>query len=93
MNKTTYIDKVREKLKQKIHVNNRLLDLYTLLVLTLGTETTLEDVHDAWAIDKNFTFHDHKSIVPFKELSREVQDLDGKYVKAIWETALEIENE
>lgn len=60
-----------------------LLSLYGLLALTKGTGTTLEDVHEAWAIWRNLTNPAHKSLVPFDELTTEVQELDRPYMEAI----------
>lgn len=87
----TYIDKVKNKLGEKINVNDKLLDLCSLLVLCKGDNTTLENVHDAWAIEKNSSFHEHRSIVPFNELTEDVQEIDRKYMEAIRETAKELE--
>lgn len=60
-----------------------LLDLYTLLALTRGTETTLKDVHDAWSVWRTHTRPDHQSLIPFGELTPAVQELDRKYMQAI----------
>ena len=56
----------------------------------LSSIFTLKDVHDAWAMDMNFRKqtnycygHEHRSIVPFNELSKEVQDKDQEYVDAL----------
>lgn len=68
-----------------------LLDLYVNLVLSTGTETTLENVHDAWSIWKNRIDPTHKSLIPFQELTPEVQELDRKYMNAIRSVALDIE--
>ena len=62
-----------------------LLALYALLALTLGEETQLRDVHDAWAVWRNATNPAHKSLVPFVVLTPEVQELDRKYMDAIRE--------
>ncbi len=59
------------------------LRMYALLVLTTGTGTTLENVHDAWAADKDGVRPDHQSIVPFSHLSPEVRALDEAYRQAI----------
>jgi hypothetical protein len=68
-------------------LEDELVQLYVLLALTKGTDTTLGDVHDAWALWRNVTAPGHKSLVAFGELSREVQDLDSEYQKAIHRTA------
>lgn len=83
----TYIHKIQNILGLKIDVENDLLDLYVLVVLLKGENTTLEDIHDAWAVWKNKTSPEHKSVIPFSELSLEVQELDRKYTNAIIETA------
>lgn len=60
-----------------------LLRLYALLVLVKGADTTLKDVHDAWSVGRAATHPDHRSIVPFEDLTPEVQALDGRYAQAI----------
>ncbi len=82
-----YIEKARSILAEKIDVESDLLDLYTLLVFVKGKHTRLEDVHDAWAIWRNKTNPSHKSLIPFKELDLDVQDLDQEYTLAIRQTA------
>ena len=90
MIKMNYVEEIRELLSKKIKVNNNLLNLYSLLVLTKGENVTLEDVHDAWSLDRNRAFPKHKSLIPFKELSYEVQQIDFPYAKASREVAREI---
>ncbi len=67
-----------------------LLRLYTLLALTVGAEVTLKDVHDAWAVWRTLTRPEHPSIVPFDQLTPEVQDLDSRYADAIRDVANEV---
>lgn len=64
-----------------------LLGVYALLVLTRGTDTTLEDVHDAWAVWRNVTRPGHRSLIPFAELTDEVQAMDAPYRDAIVQVA------
>ena len=64
-----------------------LLRLYTLLVLVKGVNTSLEDVHDAWAVWRQTTNVTHRSLVPFDQLTQEVQELDRPYVEAIHRAA------
>lgn len=85
-----YIQQARDILSKKIDVESDLLDLYVLLVLTSGIDTGLIDVHDAWAVWKNKTNPSHKSLIPFSELTPEVQELDREYAEAIRTTAAEI---
>jgi len=64
-----------------------LLRLYALLAFVTGGGTTLENVHDAWALWRTATRPDHPSIVPFAELTTQVQELDRKYRDAIADVA------
>lgn len=85
-----YIDEVKTELSKHIKVGKGLTNYYSLLVLLLGEETTLADVHDAWAVNVNETWDkeklgEHRSMIPFDELSAEIQaggsvscdDVDG----------------
>lgn len=85
-----YIQRARNFLSKKIDVEEDLLNLYTLLVLTTGFSTTFENVHEAWGVWKNKTNPHHKSLIPFSELSSEVQELDREYAEAIRETVREL---
>lgn len=82
-----YVKKVRDDLRKEAKVQGQLLDLYTLLVFTVGEDCTLDDVHDAWAVWKNGTMPEHRSLVPFSELSYEAQEFDRPYMDAIREVA------
>lgn len=64
-----------------------LLGLYALLAFTTGINTTLENVHDAWAIWRSRTNQDHPSLKPFRDLAPSIQVLDRKYAEAIREVA------
>lgn len=56
---------------------------YAVLVLAKGEETTAEDVHDAWSAwaleHRSFS----KNIIPFDQLTPDVQAMDDEYVAAI----------
>lgn len=65
-----------------------LLRLYALLAFVKGNDTTLVDVHDAWAIWRDQTAPQHKSLIPFDRLSADVQELDRPYRDAIGTVAL-----
>jgi hypothetical protein len=71
------------------HADPDLLRLYTLLVLTTGTGTTAENVHDAWSAWRILTRPDHPALKPFAELSPEVAELDQPYADAICAASLE----
>lgn len=57
--------------------------IYALLVLTVGRGVDCENVHDAWSVWTAGTNPNHKSLIPFDELSPEVRALDEKYRDAI----------
>lgn len=84
-----YVQQVQTKLKELLpNLDDDLLRLYTLLALVKQTDTTLEDVHDAWSVWQNITNPNHRSLLLFEELSVEIQELDCKYMEAIHEAAL-----
>lgn len=62
--------------------------LYTLLALTQGTATTLEDVHYAWAVWTTTTRGGRRSLVPFSELDSVTQELDRDYMSGIHRAAM-----
>jgi hypothetical protein len=64
-----------------------LLRLYALLVLVRGRAADREDVHDAWSAWRTATKPDHAALIPFDQLTPEVQALDDPYVAAIREVA------
>lgn len=81
-----YVEDVLLKLID-LNLGPELTDLYALLVLVKGENTTLEDVHDAWAVWKNRIVPGHKSLIRFDGLTEEVQELDRPYKNAIVEAA------
>ena len=84
----TYIDEARKVLEGELPGEpSPLLDLYLLLVLRKGVDTTGEDVHDAWAIWRSRTRSDHPAIIPFEALHPDTQRLDDDYVEAIHRAA------
>jgi hypothetical protein len=64
-----------------------LAQLYSLLALVKGAETTLEDVHNAWAIWTTVVRGQHKSLIPFAELTSAIQELDREYMEGIHRAA------
>lgn len=60
-----------------------LFRIYAVLALSRGGSTNACDVHNAWSAWRAATMPDHRSLVPFDDLSQEVQDLDIPYVSAI----------
>ncbi|QBI56867.1 DUF7701 domain-containing protein [Streptomonospora litoralis] len=65
------------------HLEPDLARLYALLALVTGAETTAQDVHDAWSIWRTATNPHHSSLVPFRELAPETQELDQPFRDAI----------
>lgn len=85
-NATPYITPIIEALKAKMDIDSPLLArLYALLVLSKGTETTMEDVHDAWSLwyEAGDGRRDHRSLMPFGQLPPPVQEYDRKYMEII----------
>lgn len=64
-----------------------LFDLYALLALVRGQGTTASDVHDAWVTWMLSLNRNHEAMVPYSELTVDVQDEDDPYVDAIRATA------
>lgn len=60
-----------------------LLEVYALLVFIVGENCTNENIHDAWSVWQNRTEPTHRSLIPFNELTKEVQDLDEPYCQAV----------
>lgn len=58
------------------------LDLACISAST-GTPITNEAIHDAWSIWKNTVDCTHKSIIPYNQLSIEIQELDTPYTDAV----------
>ncbi len=68
--------------------DDQLARLYAQLALTTGEATTLEDVHDAWAMWRAFSDRpDHPDLVWFAELPESTQAYDLPYRDAIRATA------
>lgn len=101
VDKKTYIDDVVERVAEKTGLKGeKLVHLYALLVLIKGEDVTLSDIHDAWSVNMNYKEsnppycygHDHLSIVPFEQLSKETQDRDVPYLEALKEVARELKS-
>lgn len=87
----SYIDGITSRLAARLDdCPPDLLRFYALLVLIQGHCTSLEDVHDGWACWRASTKPGHADLVPFGDLSPEVQELDRKYMDAIHQVAAEM---
>ena len=60
-----------------------LVNYYTMLVLAVPGEITLEHVHDAWAMWRIDTRPDHQDLVPFRNLSDETAAYDIPFRDAL----------
>lgn len=97
-----YIDKIAMDIYHAAHPDRsgnmdeesfRLYRIYAVLLLSKAefSEIELEDVHNAWSAWRAGTNPNHKSLVPFNELSVEVQELDKPYRDAIMYVAENME--
>ena len=86
---TNYIREIKHKLDNILKMKDcdGLLELYTLLVFTVGENCTNKHIHDAWSIWQDITEPHHKSLIPYEELSEDVQDLDSEYRDAVIKVA------
>ena len=85
-----YVEALRQTLDGKLNMPAEyepLLDMYTLLTLTVGVNCTREHVHDAWSLWQTKTHSNHHSIVRFDDLPPGIQDVDEEYRVAIVEVA------
>ena len=60
-----------------------LFDLYAVLALAKGVDTTARDVHDVWVAWMLARGTSHPAMVPYDELSPEVQAADEPFAEAI----------
>jgi hypothetical protein len=85
-----YVDEIAAALRERLPDDQwpddgpeELARVYALLALVKGEETTLEDVHDAWAVWKAARDPGHESLRPFAELDEETRSWDEPYAEAI----------
>ena len=92
-----YIQKIQDSLDEELKMRGTpyegLLETYGLLVLVVGENCTNEHIHDAWSTWQNLTQPDHRSLKPFDELTKEVQDLDEPYRRAVVNVAKQLSKE
>lgn len=95
-----YIDDIAKAIWEQLSPEDRgdtinwpLYRNYALLVLTTGTKTNLEHVHDAWSAWCAEVRPNHPSLIPFPLLSEEIQVKDEPYNWAILEVASWIEED
>lgn len=90
-----YIDEIAEDIFNELAIPSSewqlylpLCRLYALLALALHVCVSREDVHDAWSVWMAGRDPGHRSLVPFNQLTAEVQALDQPYVDAIHRVAM-----
>lgn len=93
----TYIEQARQVLLAELpyteaELTTALTDLYTLLVLTVGEDCTSKHVHDAWAVAMWRHHPNHRSLVPFGDLTPAVQALDVEFRDAVRRAAKRLKN-
>lgn len=96
----SYIDRIAQNIFAKAHGGGvpsegptgdaPLYRMFAVLALSRGTDTTLVDVHNAWAAWMAGIHPDHRSLIPFYELEPKVRELDIPYRDAIHAVALEL---
>jgi hypothetical protein len=62
---------------------DELMLLYAVLATSVGTAVTSEQVHDAWVAWMTYRGENHRSMVPFDQLSQDVQREDEPFAQAI----------
>jgi len=92
----SYIDElagaIRASLRPELIPNgdtSMLFRIYAVLALAKGEDVVLEDVHDAWAAWMSAADPEHRSLIPFADLSTDVQQADQPYLDAIRAVARE----
>ena len=90
----SYVDRIADTIRTALPLNARpdrhaeeLYRLYALLVLVRGTNTTMENVHDAWSTWMTAHEPEHESLKPFHDLDPGTRDEDRPYLVAILEVA------
>jgi hypothetical protein len=90
-----YLEKLAQDIKAAVPAdavpngdNDDLFVLYASLLLAKGSSVTAADVHNAWAAWMTARGQgDHQSVVPFEQLSPEVQQEDSPFLTAIRQVA------
>lgn len=76
-----YIERIKELLYRELNADNedepmpetdQLIGIYALSVLMTGTQTTSENIHDAWSVWKNQIDSDHERLIPYNELLSDI---------------------
>ncbi len=86
----TYVLEIAEQIRQQVGPHRlpdadtrTLFEIYALLALTRGVETTRRDVHDAWVVWMLWRGEEHESMVPYENLPADVQAEDEPFAAAV----------
>lgn len=93
---TTIAQRIRQSLRADVKVpvdSESLFLLYALLATSTGTNTTLRDIHNAWAIWQFPKNPNHNALVPFEELTSDIKKEDEPFLEATLRVAAEIATE
>jgi hypothetical protein len=92
-----YLDDIATRLRAKISADllpsersDELLLLYAALVRSKGSTTTSSDVHDAWSVWISKLAPEHEALVPYLDLSGDLQAQDAPFRDAISSVAREL---
>lgn len=95
-----YIDAIANAIRQALPADtivpgdsNDLFRIYAVLALVRGEHVRIEDVHNAWAAWMSGIDPKHTSLIPFAELSTDIQAEDEPYVLAIRQVAKRIQRD
>lgn len=92
MSSRSYIDAMADEIRRNMPPEqlpedgedlDRLFRLYALLAFSKGEAVSARDVHDAWVVWMLDRGEKHESIVPFEDLTKDVQREDSPFVAAI----------
>jgi len=87
MTNANYIENIEDALDDILNMSGTdysdLLGVYAILVLVVGVNCTNEHIHDAWSVWQTKSEPKHRSLIPFAELTEEVQELDSEYRDAV----------
>lgn len=85
----TYLDDIGAQIRARVpdHLispeSDGLFTIYAVLLLAKGQDVTSSDVHDAWAAWMQIRGIRHPSMIPYDELSSDIQREDDIFAAAI----------
>ena len=87
----TYLDEIADAIRAEVPTDllpdeadlEQLFRLYAVLARAKGEETTIADVHDAWAAWTLGRGDDHESVKPYDQLDSATKQEDEPFLRAI----------